>query len=58
MAKISIGDQVSIDRLRSIGWYIDAYDKKTETLTYLSPDGKLNAVFTDGCDYGVVGKNK
>ena len=58
MAKISIGDRVSIDRLCSIGWCIDSYNRETNTVIYLSLDGKLNAVFEDGCDYGVVGENK
>ena len=58
VAKIAVGDRVSIDRLCSVGWSIDSYDRENNSVAYLSPDGKLNAVFEDGCDYGVVGENK
>ena len=55
---IQIGDCVSIDQIATIGWYIESYNRENNSVSYLSPDGKLNAVFEDGCDYGVVGENK
>ena len=58
MSPISVGDKVNIERLIVSGWCIDSYNRETNTVTYLSPDGKLNAVFEDGCDDGIVGENK
>lgn len=55
---IQIGDRVTIYQITLIGWYIESYNRENNSVSYLSPDGKLNAVFEDGCDYGVVGENK
>lgn len=56
--KFEIGMKVTIDLLCACGWVIDSYDGKTASVTYLSPDGRFNAVFQDGNDRGIIGLNK